>query len=354
MPRITNPDGLRLCGIAAAVLLLAVFGCAAPAKRVEPAPGAYCPQPPRELSKIVLPTYVIEPPDVLVIDAVHIVPRPPYRLRTLDVLTIQVLGTLPDYPLSGVYPVEPGGLVRLGPQYGSVRVAGLTIEEAEAAISQQLQKTLRQPVVSVSLADTAAKQQVAGQHLVGPDGTVTLGSYGSVSVVGLNLAQAKAAIEQYLARDLENPEISLDVFAYNSKVYYVVTQGAGLGDGVYRFPVTGNETVLDAISQVNGLNQVASKKIWIARPTDDRNSPQILPVTWEEITADAYAGSNYQIMPGDRIFIAEDKWVAFDTGLGKLFAPLERVMGFSLLGVGTATRFSGPVLKGGGNRQSNF
>ena len=29
-------------------------------------------------------------------------------------------------------------------------------------------------------------------------------------------------------------------------------------------------------------------------------------------------------------------------------------MGFSLLGVGTVTRFSGPVLSGGGNPQSVF
>ena len=33
--------------------------------------------------KVVLPTYVIEPPDVLMIDAIHMVPRPPYHLRTL-------------------------------------------------------------------------------------------------------------------------------------------------------------------------------------------------------------------------------------------------------------------------------
>ena len=51
--------------------------------------------PPRELAKVVLPPYVIEPPDVLLIDAVHVVPRPPYHLRTLDQLSIQVQGTLP-------------------------------------------------------------------------------------------------------------------------------------------------------------------------------------------------------------------------------------------------------------------
>ncbi|MEN6457947.1 MAG: polysaccharide biosynthesis/export family protein [Thermoguttaceae bacterium] len=348
--------------LVALLVVLAAGGCQTVQQRPDqqmPAAADVPPGPaqrpvPRELAKVVLPTYVIEPPDVLLIDAIHVVPRPPYHLRTLDMIGLQVQGTLPEAPISGIYTVEPGGLLKLGPHYGSVKVGGMTVEQAEAAISKHLRGFLQTPVVAAELADTAAKQQIAGQHLVGPDGTVTLGSYGSVSVVGMTIADAKMAIQQYLSKYLEDPEISLDVFAYNSKVYYLVIQGAGLGDGVYRFPVTGNETILDAISQVNGLQQVSSKRIWIARPTDQPGKVQVLPVKWEDITAQASACTNYQILPGDRVFIAEDRLIALDTGIAKITAPLERIMGFSLLGVGTATRFSGPVLKGGGNPQSTF
>jgi polysaccharide export outer membrane protein len=324
-----------------------------------PMPGVCAASPPgpgpaRELSKVVLPPYVIEPPDVLMIDAIRIVPKQPYYLAPFDVLTIQVQGTLPEAPLTGVYRVGPAGEVALGSQYGAVSVAGMTVDQARQAIQKHLKAFLAKPEVTVTLADTAAKQQIAGQHLVGPDGTVTLGTYGNVSVVGLTVPAAKKAVEQHLTQFLENPEVALQVYGYNSKVYYIVTQGAGLGDGVYRFPVTGNETVLDAISQINGLQQASSKKIWIARPTDDPCRIQNLPVSWEEITADAYACTNYQILPGDRIFIAEDKLTALDQGLAKVIAPMERVLGFSVFGVGTVTRFSGPVLQGGGNRQASF
>ena len=81
--------------------------------------------------------------------------------------------------------------------------------------------------------------------------------------------------------------------------------------------------MLDAISQINGLQRVASKKIWVARPTDRTGATQRLEVSWEDITANANACSNYQVLPGDRIFIAEDQLVATDTALGKLFAPME-------------------------------
>ena len=127
-----------------------------------------------------------------------------------------------------------------------------------------------------------------------------------------------------------------------------------MGDGVYRFPITGNETVLDALSQIHGLTGVSSKKIWIARPSPCGDEAQILPVDWKGVTALGKACTNFQVLPGDRVFVAEDKLIALDTGIAKLTTPLERVMGFSLLGAGTATRFSGPVLKGGGNPNATF
>ena len=348
-----NVNGLTLLRYVLLTSTLVLCGCHATMKHhdrklTQRLPPTY-PTMPRELSKVVLPAYTIEPPDILQIDALQAVPKSPYALKSLDVLSIQASGTLPESPIAGAYPIEPGGNVNLGPPYGLVKVAGLTVPEAQAAIEAHLKEFLREPLVTVALAQLAASQIVTGQYLVGPDGTVTLGSYGSISVVGQTLEQAKYTIEAHLSQYLEEPEISISVFAFNSKSYYVVMQGAGLGDGVYRFPITGNETVLDAISQINGLNQVSSKRIWIARPTRELGQVQILPVDYFAITEQAATHSNYQVLPGDRVFIAEDKMVAFDTQLGKLLSPFERIMGFSLLGAQTVTRFSGPVLKGGGN-----
>ena len=107
---------------------------------------------------------------------------------------------------------------------------------------------------------------VTGQYLVGPDGTLNLRQYGQIHIAGKTVTEARVAIEKHLQQFLDSPQVSVDVLAFNSKVYYVITQGAGLGDSVRRLPVTGNETVLDAVSQVNGLSQVSSKKMWIARP----------------------------------------------------------------------------------------
>jgi len=247
-------------------------------------------------------------------------------------------------PEGAVPPGEAGGTEKTVLFRRVDDVRGRTVEEIEELITRHLLHYFQDIEVAVSIEQIAAQQEVMGEHLVTPDGTVTLGTYGSVPVVGLTLGQAKTVIEHHRSQWFQEPEISVDVFAYNSKVYYVITQGAGLGDGVTRFPITGNETVLDAISQIGGLDQVASKRIWIARPTPNPDEVQVLPVSWEEITAQASASTNYQILPGDRLFIAEDKLIAFDTGLSKLLAPVERIMGFTILGTGTASRLSGNVL----------
>jgi polysaccharide export outer membrane protein len=325
-------DNLRL---ASSFLLLALsMGCHHATR--QPSPHFAPPTDvPCELSKTTLPPYVIEPPDILVIDAVRVIPKSPYRVNTLDVLGIQATGTFPDSPIAGPYTVEPGGGVNLGLPYGVVKVAGLTLDEVAKALTAHLRLSLREPQVSVTLIELAGKQQVAGQHLVSQDGTVTLGTYGSVYVVGMTLAQAKVAIEAHLSQFLEQPEIAVDVFAYNSRVYYIITEGAGLGDGVARFPVTGNETVLDALAQVNGLTGASSKRIWVARPRPHGQPEAILPVDWCAIAAKGDVTTNYQLFPGDRVFIAEDKLVALDTGLGKILSPVERLFGFTLLGNAT-------------------
>ena len=308
-------------------------------------------QPPAELAKISLPAYRIEPPDILLINAIRLAPKAPYFLQPLDVLQIDALQTLPDAPVAGSFQVEPDGTVNLGPAYGRVKVQGLAVGEASRAIEQHLNRVLRQPEVSVSLLQAAGQQEISGEHLVGPDGTVNLGVYGNVYVTGMTVAEARSTIEAHLSEHLELPSIALDIISYNSKVYYVITEGAGFGDTVLRVPVTGNETVLDAVATVGGISRLSNKnKIWIARPAPASGGcDQVLVVDWEGITKGANTATNYQLLPGDRLFIAEDRLIAIDSAVAKITAPFERMFGFTLLGAQTVQvlqRFPGGLNNG--------
>lgn len=289
---------------------------------------------PHELNKVSLPDYVIEPPDILLIDAVKVVPKAPYRIETLDVLYVQGgSGLLPEAPLSGQFPVEVGGRLNLGPSYGSVRVVDMTLEEAQQAIVQHLQRNigLRNPEISVQLAASSGMQMINGEHLVTPDGTISLGTYGSVYVSGMTLKQARLAIETHLSEFLDQPAVAVDVFSYNSKVYYVVIEGAGQGDQIIKLPITGNDTVLDALTAVGGTSAFFGQNLWIARPNPN-GCDQILPIDYRAITRGAAVATNYQVLPGDRVVLGQDPWRATDTWVDKTINPFERILGFALLG----------------------
>ncbi|MEM6656418.1 MAG: hypothetical protein AAF596_11475, partial [Planctomycetota bacterium] len=85
--------------------------------------------------------------------------------------------------------------------------------------------------------------------------------------------------------------------------------------------------------------QVSSTKIWIARPAPNGvGCEQVLPVNYEDITRGASTATNYQLLPGDRLFIAEDPLTRFNAVLSKLTQPFERLFGFVSLGTAMLNR----------------
>ena len=193
-------------------------------------------------------------------------------------------------------------------------------------------------------------QLIRGQHLVRPDGSISLGIFGSVPVGGLTLDEARLAIASKLN---ERSKLSLellyvDVLAYNSKFYYVITDGAGYGEQIVRLPLTGSETVLDALAQIGGLPPVADKRrVWVARRTPDGGPPHILPVNYIAMTQGGVTGTNYQIMPGDRVYVKADCWRTFDTQTAKYLSPFERILGAVLLGSETVNSIKHGGTSGG-------
>jgi len=296
---------------------------------------------PREQAKVTFPDYIIEPPDILTIEAVSLVPKLPYKLHVFDVLSVNTGGLTEEETLTGNYTIQPNGMIQLGHSFAPIQAAGHTADEVQAILLEQLSRLYTNPDVWVTLLQMGAQQQIAGEHLVAPDGKVNLGTYGRVRVVGMTIEEAQAAVQAHLGQYLEDPQIALDVLGYNSKVYYVVTQGAGFGDQVVILPARGNETVIDAIGQIQGLQSNSSTRMWIARPGhNDCGGDQILPVDWLAVTQRGDTSTNYQLMPGDRLYVSEDKLVALDTALGKLISPIERVFGVTLLGTQTAQRIA--------------
>jgi polysaccharide export outer membrane protein len=280
---------------------LALAGCAHPGQAPLLNPHTLHNAPPvdgdvpRELCKVTLPPYVIEPPDRLLIEVVTI-----------------------------------------------------TEEEDEGGVADK-------PKGKRAVVRDLPVQPVRNEFQVHPDGTVYLGIWGSVPVAGLTKEQAAEAVRQKIAskevltlpgtRGIK-PEtiyVVLDVTAYASKVYYVITDGGGAGEQVVARPIVGSETVADAIAAIGGLPPVASRRdVWVARRAPGPGMPeQILPVDWVGLTQYGIAATNYQVMPGDRIYVKAQRIVTVDTTLARIISPFERLFGVTLLGASTVNQIQG-------------
>ncbi len=228
---------------------------------------------PRELSKTTMPDYVVETPDVI-----H----------------VAVLQAAPGRQLDGDRLVRPDGKISLD-FYGDVYVAGLTTDQIKEKIIIHLRKSLTDDALGLIKYDEKTLEPLKDK-----DG---------------NPVPVPPA---------ESESVFVDVAQYNSKVYYV--QGDVSLQG--RFPITGNETVLDAINYAGGLLPTAAfQNIRLVRPAPpDACCAQTLPVNLPAIINAGDTTTNYQLMPGDRIMVFRDPIVRTSVLLNRLSEPFQIVV----------------------------
>ncbi len=339
-PRPSEPPRRRAFAIALMLVAVITTGCQSFMMPINeqpitpPAPNGEG-QMPNEMSKVSHPTYRIGPPDLLIVEAVKVVPKPPYKLDTFDIvrITADPEELPPEAPIQAEFSIDQEGNVDLGPTYGKVSIVNLSIGDATEKLKTHLRRLGHETEISVSLLQIAGQQEIAGEVMVTLDGTINLSKYGSVHVAGLTTEEAARAIEQKLSDVLQDPEVSVSVAQFLSQSCWVVIEGAGLGDNIVKLPVTGNETVLSAISDINGIPQMSSQNIWVVRPTpDSEHTRQILPVDWDAIVKRGDTSTNWQLMPGDRLFISADPLVTAANRLNRTLQPVDRAFGFALLG----------------------
>ena len=285
-----------------------------------------------------LPVYKVEPPDILMIEMLKMVPLPPYRIDIYDVLQIRAIGTLLDQPIDGFFLVEGEGIVTLGPAYGRVHVAGMTVEEAAAAITARLRQILAKPEVSVQLARTAGTAPVTGEYLIGPDGTINLRQYGTLHVAGKTITEIRQELNK----------LPFAVFRFARRLgrgAAIQQQGVlrdyGRGGHGRQHPPRADHRQRHGDGRLKrGQRSVAGVQ------HDDLGGPSGAGRFW--LRADlagrlrgdharaASSATNYQIMPGDRVFVAGDDMIAANTWLEKMTAPIERLLGMASLGTSSA------------------
>lgn len=154
-------------------------------------------------------------------------------------------------------------------------------------------------------ADLDSPVRLPSDQTVLPDGNIDLGKYGRLPVTGRTVPEIEALVNRVvLEKTKEKKEevgfINVRLVNRVTKRYYVIgevnTPGA--------FTLQGYETVLDGILAAGNLTDKASRRnIILVRPSSPDGCRTVLAICYPEIVQDGDTSTNYQIRPGDRIYI---------------------------------------------------
>ncbi len=156
-------------------------------------------------------------------------------------------------------------------------------------------------VVLVEPVDFNSSVRLPADQKVQPDGKIDLGQYGRIVVTGMSLDEIRIAVEgKVAAKEGQAEAVQVRLTEPESQVYYVI----GEVNSPAAYPVVGRETVLDAILAAGGLTDNADRhSIIFSRPTAPSSCRSVLPICYRHIVELGDASTNYQVMPGDRIFV---------------------------------------------------
>ncbi len=154
----------------------------------------------------------------------------------------------------------------------------------------------------VQPAEGSSPLQLPGEQAVQPDGTISLGRYGQLRVLGKTSAQIERMAQTVIHAQTKNTgRIQVHLVPRDSQVYQVLGEVNAPGT----FPLQGQQTVLDAIVAAGGLtDRAAPRSILLARATGPNQCRIVLPVSYQEIVQGGDSARNYPLAPGDRIFVA--------------------------------------------------
>jgi len=138
-------------------------------------------------------------------------------------------------------------------------------------------------------------------QVVQPDGTIDLGKYGRPVVAGRTLADIEVIVREAIkAKEKDVIPVTVRQLTRPGEVFYVLGEVNAPG----AFPITGRDTVLSAITQAGGLAKRASQQnIILTRPTAPEGCRDVYPVCYTNIVQLGDTTTNYQLHPGDRIFV---------------------------------------------------
>lgn len=137
---------------------------------------------------------------------------------------------------------------------------------------------------------------------VSGSGTITFPLAGNIRVAGLTVADAEASLSSALKTYLKNPQVSVLIKEYGNKTVYVL--GQVKKPAAIEIPPEKPLTVLEAVTSVGGFTEIAATgKVRVLRV--ENGVQRALDVDVTQITKQGNKSLDIALQPGDVVFVPQ-------------------------------------------------
>ena len=243
-----------------------------------------------------------------------IAPLPNYTVEISDTISVEPVSFDASIRLPGDQVVKPDGMISLG-EFGNYMATGKTVEIIEAEVQAQIDQQIRSEMESEFAQAKADKEReelelkdVARLEFEeGPDSDENEGLEEDDSTVQLDSAsddvkeqRVRREFERRVTEKLKQNRISVRLTNWDSKRIYVLGEVNTPGSFIY----IGNESVLDALLEAGGIGTKANRhSIIVSRPSTCGSCRTVMKVCYDQIVQLGDTSTNYQLLPGDRVFV---------------------------------------------------
>lgn len=214
-------------------------------------------------SELIPITRVLRPQDVLdVIFHIQMDSPQAYRIQSGDQLEVQFLSA---QGLTGIKTVMPDGTINLD-YVGSLKVAGLTVDETQAMLVERYREVLRTPLITVSVPKAQSRAEnlrntlfspatgMSREITVGADGTASFPLLGSMRLGGMSREELQQQLNERYINEVGPIQVDVLLKATAANEVYVLGEVSQPGAYPVRRPIS----VLEALTLARGHNQATA------------------------------------------------------------------------------------------------
>jgi polysaccharide export outer membrane protein len=157
---------------------------------------------------------------------------------------------------------------------------------------------------------------------VRPDGKISFDLIGELEVSGKTIPNVRQEISDRIKDFIVAPDVTVMLEESLSRKYFIFGEVGRVG----YFPLVGRVTAVEALAAAGGPSRFASLNASrLTRPIPEGQG--VYPVKYRDITQNGDPTTNYELQPGDVIYVPPNASARIGYALQIVFFPLQQIFG---------------------------